>query len=367
MAGNELSNASKIGTRFSVLSTSRLPTLHIFQRLCGAKHAIERLRNSLGWTAPLGSAYRHRGTQMNDQRIPNLYIVGAPKCGTTAISSYLASHPDVYLGYPKEPSYWSTDLAHTGTVAPVDSYEKYLAVYRHAGSHRILLDASTRYLFSDCAIPAIWEAQPDARFIVAVRPPVDLAHAYHMEKVFNRFEPILDFEEAWRLQGERARGQALPTNCHEPRELQYRQVASVGSQLERMLSHVPTERILIVFLEDWVNSAGTVWQSILNFADLPSDGRVNFPILGGAHAHRFPVIARLYQNPPRQLQSPIRGIKQLLRESVAADQLRELLIRREQRTSLRPDFANELTAVFESEVHLVEKLTGRNLEHWLRQ
>jgi hypothetical protein len=36
-------------------------------------------------------------------RKPNFFIVGAPKCGTTALSEYLRSHPDVFFSSPKEP------------------------------------------------------------------------------------------------------------------------------------------------------------------------------------------------------------------------------------------------------------------------
>lgn len=34
---------------------------------------------------------------------PNLFIVGAAKCGTTAWVNYLASHPDIFFAKVKEP------------------------------------------------------------------------------------------------------------------------------------------------------------------------------------------------------------------------------------------------------------------------
>ena len=51
---------------------------------------------------------------MNKNKIPNFFIVGAPKCGTTALYEYLSSHPDVFLCDPKEPNYFSCDFATLG-------------------------------------------------------------------------------------------------------------------------------------------------------------------------------------------------------------------------------------------------------------
>ena len=41
----------------------------------------------------------HSGERM---RRPNFFIVGAPKCGTTAMNDYLKQHPDIYIPAKKE-------------------------------------------------------------------------------------------------------------------------------------------------------------------------------------------------------------------------------------------------------------------------
>ena len=43
-------------------------------------------------------------------RKPNFFIVGAPKCGTTALSEYLREHPQVFMSRPKEPHHFATDM-----------------------------------------------------------------------------------------------------------------------------------------------------------------------------------------------------------------------------------------------------------------
>ena len=43
-------------------------------------------------------------------RGPTFMIVGAPKCGTTALYEYLQTHPQIFISDPKEPLYFAEDL-----------------------------------------------------------------------------------------------------------------------------------------------------------------------------------------------------------------------------------------------------------------
>ncbi|NJO14781.1 MAG: sulfotransferase [Thioploca sp.] len=63
---------------------------------------------------------------------PNFFIVGAPKCGTTALSEYLSSHPNVFMSYPKEPHYFSTDMPNKRSSS---SLEDYLQLFKKMLKH----------------------------------------------------------------------------------------------------------------------------------------------------------------------------------------------------------------------------------------
>jgi len=300
--------------------------------------------------------------------IPNVYLIGAPKCGTTALSTYLAEHPQGFLGYPKEPSYWSSDFAQSGAVARVDTEDAYCAIYRSAGQARAVVDASTRYLFSKVAVPRILVAKPRAKFIVILRNPVLMAQAYHMEKVFNLAETVTDFPKAWALQAARAEGRDLPPNCPEPNELQYSKVAALGSQLQRVMSQVPGDQLLVLFQEDLQKDPRRLWLRLQHFLELDDDGRQNFPIIGRAHHNRFPTLARIYQSPGPVLGPVVRWGKRILRQrgqSPVTDGVKNFLVSFRSRDPLPAAFEAELTAHFAPEVRLLAELTGRNLNHWL--
>ena len=55
-------------------------------------------------------------------KIPNLFIIGAPRCGTTALNSYLNKHPDVLMSTRKESHYFATDLNAKHFIKTKDNY-----------------------------------------------------------------------------------------------------------------------------------------------------------------------------------------------------------------------------------------------------
>lgn len=51
---------------------------------------------------------------------PNFFIIGAPKCGTTALSEYLREHPQVFFSDPKELSFFNEDFTNRRTTSLED-------------------------------------------------------------------------------------------------------------------------------------------------------------------------------------------------------------------------------------------------------
>lgn len=149
---------------------------------------------------------------------PNVFLIGAPKCGTTAMMQYLGEHPNVFTSVPKEPFYWCPDFARSRHEPKFDGLDDYLALFAEAdpAQHKVVMEGSTRYLQSVEAIPAILAFNPQARFIAMVRDPVEVAQAYHMEQRFSLHEDVEDFRTAWNLQDQRAAGQQIPATCGEP-------------------------------------------------------------------------------------------------------------------------------------------------------
>jgi len=112
-------------------------------------------------------------------RWPNLFVVGAPKGGTTTLWRYLDEHPDVYMSPAKEPNFF---LDPTPPVR-VPSEDAYLSLFASASDETWLGEASGRY-FSDPTTPGLIKARvPDARIMVSLRDPVERAYSSYWHDV----------------------------------------------------------------------------------------------------------------------------------------------------------------------------------------
>lgn len=179
-------------------------------------------------------------------RKPNFFILGAPKCGTTSLAAWLAKHPSVFLSPIEEPHFFNTDDRQGLTT--LAAYEE---LFRDARDyHSAVGEASVWYLSSSEAVRNILQYQPDARFIVMLRNPVEMVPALHTEMLLSGHKSVRDFRAAWDLQEERRQGRKLPIFGWARRRLLYGEICALGAQLERLLSVAPAGRVLPVVLVD---------------------------------------------------------------------------------------------------------------------
>lgn len=216
---------------------------------------------------------------------PNVFILGAPKCGTTSLANWLAEHPQVYFSPIKEPCFFNYDY---GFRRPW-SLERYERLFGGAGeSHQAVCEGTVRYLYSRTAVPAILAYTDSPKFVVMLRNPVRMAPSLHEQAIFNGDEDEKDFARAWRLQHERLYGSSVPRHCRDPQLLQYGTLCNLGKQLERLYRLVPQEQVHVIHLEDMQTDPGREYRRLLNFMGLDDDGRESFPVANQAKARRLP-------------------------------------------------------------------------------
>ena len=116
-------------------------------------------------------------------RVPDFFIIGAPKSGTTSLSEYLRAHPGIFFSQPKEPFFYSEDYTHPGRISRRGDY---LALFAGAPPGALLGEGSTWYLRSAVAVPRILQDNPDARFIVMLREPLAMLRSLHAHQLRER-------------------------------------------------------------------------------------------------------------------------------------------------------------------------------------
>jgi hypothetical protein len=295
-------------------------------------------------------------------RRPDFFIVGAARCGTTALFRYLAAHPGVFLAKCKEPNYFCTDLRTYGRVASLSEYE---ALFAAAPPHALTGEASVLYLYSKAAIGQIMAHNADARIIVMLRNPIEAARSMHAFWWSNALEDIGDFEKAWRLQKPRLEGRQLPPRWPYPQLLQYGDQYCYAPQVRRVLAQAPRTQCLFLIFEEFFADPSRGFARVLEFLGLsPVPAQTAFPVVNQTIGTRSAPLERLLRHPPPALMAlrraahtvgfhPVRALQRLNR--VAG-----------QKPPLRESFRAELEEYFSVDVAELEQLLGRRLWPSLR-
>lgn len=297
-------------------------------------------------------------------RKPNFFIIGAPKCGTTAMYYYLKSHPNIFMSEVKEPHFFDDHIPRIWYAATTDQY---LQLFAKAGEqHTIVGEASTVYLRSKTALAAIREFNPQAKLLIMLRNPVDMLPSYHSQMRIGHREDIENFEEAWRMQDKRRQGENIPALCQAAAFLDYQLVASFGAQVERWYQAFPREQIKVVLMDDFRADTRQVYREVLDFLGIPDDGRQDFPPVNESRTWRNDVLARFMLKPPPVLQYIVRKTKKLLgiRITPGIERLKQLNTVSVKRQPLSPQFKQELADLFAEDIDKLEAWLERDLSHW---
>lgn len=294
----------------------------------------------------------------------NFFMVGAPKTATTAIAQYLRSHPNVFMCEPKEPYFFSSDI---GPSPFAKNVRQYLNLFSDASpNHSIVAEASASYLMSSAACEKIYEFNPRAKILVTLRNPVDLLYAWHSEMLYAGEESEADFERAWSLQGERARGHALPRLCTRPLLLQYEKVGLIGEGLKRFLQRFGKSQVAWILFDDFKADPKAQYGRLLQFLELPIEMPDHFAKINGNKQHRVPILGRTVRFLRQRLATPINMTYGALGVQTSGiirsiDMLNTKIVDRQHGPTA---FRNHLKAIFRADIQLLESLVERDLAHW---
>lgn len=191
-------------------------------------------------------------------RLPNFFLIGAAKSGTTSLAEHLRQHPEVFFPSTKEPNYFALagrDLPLPGPGADrhrflqiylhsVTERTKYEALFEPAQADQVIGDASVRYLYFKEAAPRIKAECPDSRFVLVLRDPISRAFSHHSMMTQLQLEP-LEFREALAAESSRIE-QGWGWDWH------YAALGNYVDQLNYWFEHFDSERFLVVFYPEFL-------------------------------------------------------------------------------------------------------------------
>src|SRR3954471_12716195 len=204
------------------------------------------------------------------KRLPDFFIAGAPKAGTTALHAALATHPGLYLSPVKEPKFYLTGGRppdRRRQRGPGDAHsarewiwhrDRYLTLFEGAPSGSIRGESTPFYLYDRAAHARIAADVPGARVIVVVRDPVDRALSNWVHLRADGLEPEADFLAAVRAEERRVAAGWAPF-------WHYRGLGRYGEQLRDLHRHVPSERVLLLRYRQLVDTPRETLDRVSDF------------------------------------------------------------------------------------------------------
>lgn len=294
-------------------------------------------------------------------------ILGPPKSGKSGLRTYLQTHPRVFM-LRSEPNFYADDIntAEFAVKRRAKNRQAYCELFADAADGQLLGEMSGAYLFSEQAIPNILKDSPDARFIVFLRNPVDMAHSSHANLLRHRYEDESSFQKAWELQDARAAGERIPAECKEPKILLYRQRCSYAAQIERLFQWVPRERILVHVFEEFFSDPRAGYQRTLAFLGLPDDGRMHFERVSEHAVRPSQLLYGVARRPP----FPFNHLYGPLKRAFNAFGFRpgsaffRWSVGKEKISPMDPSFRRRLEAEFRPDIARLEAFLGRDLDVW---
>jgi hypothetical protein len=211
-------------------------------------------------------------------RLPDFFIVGHAKSGTTALYEMLRPHPEIFMPDMKEPWFFASDMRPRfqpprAGMGP-QSLEEYAGLFAAAREDQVAGEASSSYLWSRTAAAAIAAVKPDARIIAILREPASFLRSLHLQLLSSYVEAEQDFSRAIALEDERRQGRSVPRRSHRPQLLQYADHVHYVDQLRRYEERFGPEQMLVLIYDDFrADNEGTVRRT-LDFLRVDSDWQV---------------------------------------------------------------------------------------------
>lgn len=217
--------------------------------------------------APAGAA-----TEDTARRIPDFFIVGHAKTGTTALYEMLRRHPQIFMPDLKEPLYFATDLRmrfqRPSAGALPTELEDYLALFEDAAPEQVVGEASSSYLWSHDAGRLIAELQPKAKIIAILREPVSFLRSLHLQLLQNHIESQKDLRKALALEPARREGRRIPRRSTRPQALYYSERVKYVEQLRRYEALFPPEQMMVIIYDDFRRRNEETVRAVLRFLEV---------------------------------------------------------------------------------------------------
>jgi hypothetical protein len=289
-------------------------------------------------------------------KLPNFFLVGAMKSGTTSLYQYLAAHPQAFLSPIKEPQYFCKERPPQPSDRAngiITDWEDYVRLFEQARYEVAVGEASTGYLYSRFAADEIHRMFPKARILIILRDPAERAYSQYLTEWRWNYNHA-SFRES--LSYDRVPGEPLAWVASRP----HIAISLYHDQVKRYLDTFGTDQVRVYLFDDLKRDVDSLMSDVCGFLGLEQRfAAKSFEVRFNRSAKpRFVTLDRFLVEPlSSRLLTP--AMRARLRE-----RLRRIYYR--QGRSIDPADRAYLAGIFRDDILKLQDLIHRDLSPWLR-
>jgi hypothetical protein len=229
----------------------------------------------------------------SESKLPNFFVVGAAKSGTTSLYEYLKLHPEVYMAPIKETHHFSTDIDNskfrpnyarslnkdlTGFLsgnmeegifhAFVKDWNEYVQLFKKVNGEKAIGEVTNSYLYSKEAAKNIISKFPDAKVIMMLRNPVDRAFSHYLMDLRIGYETANFMTALKKDLARNPKGWGI-SNL-------YIEIGMYYEQVRRFIEVFPEPQRRIYIFDDFVKNPEAMMKDIFRFLEVSETTIIDF-------------------------------------------------------------------------------------------
>jgi Sulfotransferase family len=274
--------------------------------------------------------------------LPNFLVIGAAKCGTSSLHSYLRAHPQVFTPKLKEINYFAYPArANANLTFWARTQQEYEAFFSEAQGYAAVGEVTPLYLASAVAAENIRRTIPDVKLIAILRDPVDRAYSAFLMGVRNgRVDP--DIRAAFGR-----------------KDVQYVEAGRYARYLAQYYARFAPEQIKILRFEGLQERVGDVVSDLYQYLGVDASFRPEFEVHNQGYVPRNATLNRVFQSDFLR-----HVVKPALPDSVMQWGRRLRALTGRAPPQLPSDLRAELRALYRDDIVQLEDLTGCDFSGW---
>lgn len=241
----------------------------------------------------------------------DVFIIGAPKCGTTSLHQLMAETEGMFAPRYKEPHFFGEDLRGSNYIKDP---AQYAALYAEAPATALRVDASPLYYTSRAALRSIRAHNPQAKVIFCVRDPYRAVNSLYNGTRANGKESAASVQESLSRFSARAGGQTFAGDVAPGVIYDYRFLFDFKARLAEIFTVFPAAQVFVFNLDFYRQDEAAAMRALGAFIGRDFPDRL--PKANQAKATRSKLLQRLIVMAPYGIRKRLSVLPMALKRSV---------------------------------------------------